>query len=166
MLLAGAGHHLGFDGHMDVGHDAGVDHHTDSGQDFQWLSIQSIASFAMGFGWSALGGLHGLHWDATRSAMLGGAGGAAMMYLLALVLKGMADLQTSGNIPIQSAVGQVGDVYLTVPASGAGRGQVKVNVDERQRIFNAVSGSDEIPTGTRIRVTGTNKDNTLTVVRA
>src|SRR5690349_5707439 len=33
MLLAGAGHHLGIDGHMDVGHDGGADHHTDSGQD-------------------------------------------------------------------------------------------------------------------------------------
>src|ERR1051326_5850420 len=105
MLLAGAGHHLGLDGHMDVGHDGGPDQHTDSSQDFQWLSIQSIASFAMGFGWGALGGLHGLHWDMARSALVGCAGGAGMVYLLAVVLRGMADLQTSGNIPIQSAVG-------------------------------------------------------------
>ena len=170
-LLAGAGHGGGVDFHADAGHIGHVGHgggggdaHSDSGHDFQVLSVQSIAAFMMGFGWGALGAMRGLGWQAPRTIVLGCAAGAGMVYLLAILLKGMADLQSSGTVSIAGAMGREGDVYVTVP--GAGRGQVRVNIGDRQRIYNAVSGGEELPTGTRVRVTKVNQDNTLTVARA
>lgn len=162
-LLAGGGHESGLDFHGDAG---GGDHHSDSGHDFQILSIQSIATFMMGFGWTALGALRGLGWEIPATIGLGCAGGIGMVYLLAILLKGMADLQSSGTISIEAAMGREGDVYVTVPGSGGGRGQVRVTLHEQQRIYNAVSTGEDLPSGTRVRVVKVNQDNTLTVARA
>jgi membrane protein implicated in regulation of membrane protease activity len=119
----------------------------------------------MGFGWGALAGYRGMGWEIPGSIAVGAAAGLGMVYLLGVMMKGMADLQTSGNISIKSAEGLEGDVYVTVP-SGSGRGQVRVNIDNRQRIYNAVSSGEELASGTRVRVVRVNQDNTLTVARA
>lgn len=167
IMLTVGGHggdfHAG-DLHLDSGHVG--DTHSDPGEAFKALSIQSIAAFLMGFGWVALGAHRGtgLHWGV--SAVLGLAGGLAMVWLLGLALKGMYDLQSSGNVDVRKAVGQEGDVYLTVPPRGEGRGQVRVTVQARQRIYNAVTEGEALPTSARVRITGVNEDNVLTVCSA
>lgn len=138
-------------------------HHGDPGEAFKALSIQSIAAFLMGFGWAGLGAYHGtgLHW--TASIVLGLVGGLGMVWLLGLILKAMYDLQSSGNIDFNNAVGHEGDVYVTVPPKGEGRGQVRIAIQQRLRIVNAVSDGGILPTSTRVKITGITSDNTLTV---
>jgi len=53
------------------------------------------------------------------------------------------------TVSIAGAMGREGDVYLRCLSDGT-RGQVRVNIGDRQRIYNAISGSEELPTGTRI----------------
>jgi len=167
MLLLGSGHHIGgLDVHGDVHGDLHGD--TDSGDSthsFQFLSIQSIAAFIMGFGWAGFAGLKGTHWSPMMVNLVAIAGGAGMVYLLAMLLRGMSELQTSGTISLNSAIGQEGDVYVTVPGDGR-RGQVRLTVQGRQRIYDAVTQGEELPTGARIRAMKANGDNTLTIVRA
>ncbi len=43
---------------------------------------------------------------------------------------------------------------------------MRVNIGDRQRIYNAISTGDDLPSGTRIRVVKVNHDNTLTVAKA
>ena len=81
------------------------------------------------------------------------------------MLRAMNELQASGNISIRTALGCEGDVYVTVPSDGVG-GQVRVTLDSRQRIYNAVTRGEDLATGTRVKVVNVNDDNTLTVVRA
>ena len=120
----------------------------------------------MGFGWLGLAGLKGgTEWGPLMINIVAVAGGAGMVWVLAMLLRGVASLQSSGNVSIQSAAGHEGDVYLTVPGAG-GRGQVRVTVENRQRIYNAVTTGEDLPTGTRVRVVKVNDDNTLTVARA
>jgi hypothetical protein len=153
-------------GHSDIGDvhaDAGG-HHGDSGEAFQLLSVQSIAAFLMGFGWGGLGGLRGAGWDWTTSLLIGLAAGVGMVWLLALLLKAVFDLQSSGNIAMDRALGAQGDVYVTVPARNSGSGQVRIVINDRQRIYNAVTAGEAIPTNTRVRVESVNDNRTLTVV--
>ncbi len=161
-LLMVGGHggdlHAG-DVHLDMG-DA---HHGDPGEAFKALSIQSIAAFLMGFGWAALGAFRGTGFHWAPSIGIGLIGGFAMVWLLALLLKGMYDLQSSGNIDISTALGHEADVYVTVPPRGEGRGQVRITLQQRLRVLNAISEGEALPTSTRVRVTGINDDNTLTV---
>src|ERR1043165_1187826 len=120
----------------------------------------------MGFGWVALGAYRGTGFHWAPSVVLGIAGGVAMVWLLGLTLKGMHDLQSSGNVDVRNAIGQEADVYLTVPSRGEGRGQVRVTVQDRQRIYNAVTDGEALPTSARVRITRVNDDNTLTVCSA
>lgn len=85
-----------------------------------------------------------------------------MMWAMAIMLRGMLELQSSGNINAGSTVGLEGSVYVNVPPSGKGSGQITLVVDGRQRTYNAVC-RDELTCSTRIRVLGVNGDNTLTV---
>jgi membrane protein implicated in regulation of membrane protease activity len=157
LMLAGMGDHA-----FDLNHDLDVDH-PDSGHSFEILSIQSIAAFAMGFGWGAFAGLKS-GFSPLAVNLVGLAAGSAMVWLLAVALRGMADLQTSGNIPLASAVGKEGDVYVTVPGA-TGRGQVRLTLDARQRFYDAVA-DETLPTGTRVRVLKVNDDQTLMVAKA
>ena len=167
MMFAGLGdHHGGGDMDMhagDVGADPAADPH-DSTEVFKVLSIQSIVAFMMGFGWGGLGGLKrrrvGIPDLARLSALIGG---IAMVWLLTWLLKLVHDLQSTGTVSIQSAIDAEGDVYVTVPQRGGGMGQVRVIISDRQRIYNAISEDQPLPTNTRIRVTRVNEDNTLTV---
>ncbi|MFT7462097.1 MAG: hypothetical protein ACI9EF_000434 [Pseudohongiellaceae bacterium] len=163
MLIGGAG-----DG--DFGADADFDGADFDGEDstsaFTVLSIQGVSAFLGGFGWAGIGALLGMHWEMAPAAAVGVAGGVSMAWLLGLVLKGIYDLQSSGTMSPETAVGFTGEVYLTVPGGGHASGQVRVVVRDRQRIYDAITQGEELPTKTRVRVLAVNDDNTLMVTLA
>ncbi len=164
-LMAIGGFADGVDG-VDVDADVDVGAHIEGGDStdaFELLSVQSIAAFLMGFGWGGVGGLVGFDWSFPMSMLTGAAFGAGLVWLLGLLMKAMYDLQSSGNIRIQDAVGAQGRVYTNVPAKGDGRGQVRVVVNQRARIYNAVSDGDAIVTNSDVRIVRVNEDHTLTV---
>lgn len=168
---------------LDLGHDAlnagldifGADPtdldalHSDPTDAFQWLSLQSLAAFVMGFGWGGLAAYRGSGWSPFMSVLVGIAVGVAMVWVLGMLLRTIYRLQVTGNIAADAAVGIEGDVYLSVPATdaakGAGLGKVRVVIDRRQRLYNAISDAGEIPTHARVRVLRVNPDNSLTVTR-
>jgi hypothetical protein len=160
MMLGGAGvdiHH-DFDVHADTG-----DVHSDTGDALKLLSVQSITAFLMGFGWGGLGSLKGSGWNELTSVLVGLVCGAGMVWLVGILLRAAWGLQSSGNVPIDSTVGADGTVYVSIPEQGHGQGQVRVVVENRQRIYNAVSGGPALATQARVKVIGVNDDRTLTV---
>lgn len=163
LLSMGADHSM--DAH-DVPHDPGGDPHSDSSGAFKLLSIQGIVAFIMGFGWGGLAALHFTEWGMGGVILTALGSGLFMAWILATIMRGLFELQSSGNVEIGSAVGLQGTVYVGVPGNGRPGGQVQLVVDGRQRIFNAVSGSEDLPTGTRVTVLSANDDNTITVGRA
>jgi hypothetical protein len=158
---------LMFLGHADLGvdmdHPDGSDVSAGDVADFKILSIQAIAAFAMGFGWGGLGVLRGSEWSPWLAVPVGIACGAGMVWLLAMLLKGVYDLQSSGNIRINDTVGVEGAVYVNIPSDGQGAGQVQLVIDNRQRIYNAITPGPAIASRSRVRVVGVNDDNTVTV---
>jgi membrane protein implicated in regulation of membrane protease activity len=163
MVVGLAGHDLAMDVHADAGGESG---HGDPSEAFKVLSVQSIAAFCMGFGWGGLGALVGAGLAMPASIVSGLAVGAGMMWLLARMFRFMRRLQSSGNIEIQDVVGRDAAVYLTVPAKGGGRGQVRIALEDRERFYEAVSDGEAIETGARARIVRANPDNTVTVSRA
>lgn len=164
LLLAGAS---GFDlGDHDAGHGVPGDHHSDAGDAFKILSLQAVTAFTMGFGWAGLGALRGTAWSMPSVVAVAIAGGIGMVWLLAVILRGMSDLQASGNVSIRSAIGGSGVVYANVPGESRGQGQVTVVIDQRQRTFNAVTPGPDLPSQSRVNVVGVNSDNSLIVVGA
>lgn len=161
-LLIGASHDL--DTHADPG--ASGDGHSGHGI-AGVLSVQGAAAFLMGFGWAGLFARSGLDLGIPASIGVGMGGGLLMCALLALLLRGVGGMETSGTFRLDQAAGLEGEVYAGVPACGEGRGQLRVVVSGRQRIVQAIAepGQGAIPTGARARVVRVNSDNSVTVVK-
>ncbi|MCA9310543.1 MAG: NfeD family protein [Phycisphaerales bacterium] len=165
MMFAGF---LDLDVDLDTDVDGAIDSTEllDSDDAFRLFSLQTIAAFLMGFGWGGLVGLVTLDQSVGVSLAIGAGAGVGFVWLLTWLMQAVYALQSSGNVAIGDAAGRTGDVYVTVPGRGSGSGQVRVTIEERQRLFKAVTEGDEIPSHTRIRVTRVNDDNTVTVVPA
>lgn len=135
-----------------------------------WITLQSAFSWLMGFGWSGLIGYAVLGLGGALSAMLGTAGGVAMAWLTRAMLRGMRHFERDGTIGIDRCLGHEGEVYVSIAgrtpgaASPSASGQVRVVVDGKARIYNAVA-RDEAPiaTGARVLVVATQPDNSLIV---
>jgi hypothetical protein len=168
LALGLSGHALGDHIDVDPGVDGPIDHvgHTDATDIFKLISIQAVFSFLMGFGWGGLITYNTTDWGVKGSLPVGVLCGLFTWWLLAMLLRSMMELQASGNISIQQTVGLDGVVYVNVPATGKGRGQVRLIVDGRQRIFDAVSVDEPLNSQTRVQVIKVNGDNTVAVARA
>lgn len=150
-----------------AGTDAGAGVHGDlSTHAFQILSVQSIAAFCMGFGWAGLAALKGSEWGLFTSLLVGFAVGVGMVWLIVWMFRLIYSLRASGNIPIERALGAEGTVYVTVPGQSAGRGQVRVVIDNHQRLYRAVTEGERLARQARVRVVRVNRDNTVTVALA
>lgn len=167
LLLPGGDHGDASDAvSFDVGgHSDGMAHHDSHGA-LKFLSIQAICAFLMGFGWTGFAAYRGSGLGPGVSAVVGMGGGVGMVWVLGALLRGAMRLEGSGNIAIQSAVGREGEIYVTVPPAGKGRGQVRLVMGDRHRTFNAVSAGGEIRPSTRVKVVRVNDDRTLTVAPA
>lgn len=137
------------------------------GAEFGWLSVQTIAAFAMGSGWMGLAALRALEVSfpvATLIALLAGLGVA---WLMVTLMRSFLRLQRSDNISIDRAVGLEGSVYVMVPPSGEGRGRVTVIIDDRRREMDAVQrGGEVIPANARVRVVGADRAGNALLVEA
>lgn len=150
---------------VDDGQDVGLDHHAHGTDGLKLFSVQTVIAFGMGFGWAGLIGYRGLEWGIPASIGIGAVGGFFMMWLMAFLLRAAMELQSSGNVSVQSAVGLEGTVYVTVPATGKGTGQITLVIGDQQRTYNAVSADEELPRNARVRVLSVNGDNSVTVVK-
>lgn len=171
MLIAGDAdlhHDLGF--HVDAGHVSDGDlgdlgDHGDSSTAFKILSIQVVAAFLMGFGWGGLGVVRGWGLPTLAGVGVGLLTGSGMAWILGRMLRWIARLQSSGTLPMETALYEEGVVYVTIPAERRGRGVIRVVVDDRMQYYPAVTDGAALDTHTPVRVTAINDDHTLTVER-
>ena len=125
--------------------------HVDEG--FRVLSLQGLSAFFMMFG---LVGLALVRQSGVPSALalpFAGAAGVATVWIIAKMFTAMRSLQSSGNVNLWSAIGQEGQVYLTVQRGGEGK--VQVVVQNRLGVYDArADDGAELATGRRVRVVG------------
>lgn len=135
---------------------------SDSDSSFQFLSLQGLTAFFMMFGLVALA-LSTQNRVGNAVAIAGGlAAGAGTAWLIGKLLIGMKRLQSDGTLRIENAVGQTGEVYLTIHPGKAG--QVRVAVQGQLRLFDAVSSSQTpLKTGSQVRVSKVAGERTLHV---
>ena len=146
---------LGGDGALDL--DVDIDVESDHpGAEFGWLSLQSISAFLMGYGWMGFAAFRYLTQSFPSALAIGVVGGVGASWLIVWLIRAMLNLQHSGNVSIQQAVGLVGEVYVTVPEHGKGRGEVVLVINNTSHSYNAIQDDREdqapITTHTRVKV--------------
>lgn len=156
---------------MDGGGDFDVDVDMDGGGfeghmgDFTLFSMVSVLSFMMGAGW--LGLACRVEWGVgpVMSAIYASLFGFGLMVFSSFALFQMRKLNESGGYDVHHCVGELGRVYLTLPAQGEGRGQVQITVDGRQKVLEAVSTGEKIESFATVKVVAIQGAETLQVER-
>ncbi len=166
MMIGGFGDtdlDMDVDADIDMDMDADVDAvHADSTADFHWISIQGITAFFMMFGLVGLMLNKGHGMSAASSIGIGVGAGLVTNFIVARVFQAFRNLQSSGTMNLKNAIGQEGNVYLTIRKDQPGK--VQVAVQEHLKVFDAVSvDGNDIPTDTRVVVMRVVKGNTMVV---
>jgi membrane protein implicated in regulation of membrane protease activity len=152
-----------------VGHDtdAGTGHDISGTADasFKLLSFQGLTAFFMMFGLVGLAMTRQFHISTAGAVGIAVVAGGLAMLVIGKIFTSMRGLQSTGTLDLKNAIGQPGDVYLTIPAGGTG--QVQVKVQNHLRIFDASSkNGEELKTGTQIRVVALAGARALVVERS
>lgn len=137
-----------FLGSMIGGHD--FDHSADHGADadhapsggaesaVKFLSLRAMVAFAVGFGWA---GVLFLGEGRSLTSTIGIAVFTGLMFMLLIyaVMRFMFSLKADGTLDYQNALGKSGKVYVTIPASRSGDGQIEILVQGRLITATAVT---------------------------
>ncbi len=147
------------------GVDSDFDMEVDSGSDasFGFVSVLSILAFFMGSGWMGLACVVSWGMGHFASGLAAAGFGTTMMVFAASMMFGLRKLTTEARYDLQTAVGHTGQVYLTIPAKGKGRGQVTVTVSGRKKVLPASSTGKEIKAFTAVKVVAVNDDGCMIV---
>ena len=149
------------DVHMDG--DVHLDTHMDSTGAFELFSLLSILAFFMGVGWMGLACRVNWGLGSAVSAVSATAFGLSLMGLSSGLMYAVRQMTQEGSYEVESAIGKIGKVYLTIPAKGQGQGQVEVNVSGRRKVMSAVSTKDEIPAFSRVTIVEVTGEETFVV---
>jgi hypothetical protein len=158
LLFTGGGGGVDVDTDLGGG-DAG---HPGADVSFKVLSLQGITTFVMMFGLVGMAMRIDEQASATVSTGVAFAAGAGSTWVIGRIFYYFTRLQSTGNVDMKSAVGAIGEVYLTV---GPGKiGKVTITVGNRSLTMDAVAEKGEtLATGTPIRVVRVVSDTTVSV---
>jgi hypothetical protein len=172
----GGGFHVdtGGDVHVDAGGDVQVDHagggadqvsqsaHHGSTWLFGILSFRTIVAALAFFGLSGLAA-QSANASTPTVLMVSVGAGAAAMFAVYWMMRGLQSLQAEGTVRILGALGQHGNVYLRVPANRSGSGKIQFNLQNRTMEYLAITAGPELPTGAKVVVVGVVNPTTLEV---
>ena len=127
-------------------------------------TFRNLVNFLLGMSWTAIL-LNEQMKSKALLMLIAFAVGAAIVFAVMMMFKGLSKMQQSGNINVfESAVGCSGKVYLTVPGERKVQGKVQININNSVREYDALTDSeDDLKTGTSIKVTEVLDASTLLV---
>jgi hypothetical protein len=135
----------------------------DHGIPFQFLTLKNLIGFFTIFSWTGIACLEaGL--STALTLLIASIAGLLMVGLMAGLFYLMMKTGADGTMKINDAIGQSGEVYLTIRAKRAGIGKIQVKVGGSLRTLDAMTDDEEpLPTGQLARVTQIINDNILLV---
>ncbi len=153
--------------HVDMGHahvDAGHAHdHSEASDGFALFSIRGLVAFLSVGGWTGIV-LDGTGANVIVTVFVSLLAGLAAMFVVALLFRLTAKLQSSGNIELRNAVGKSAKVYIPIPAEEKGVGKVTLTLQERFVEYDALTRAPQgLKTGEFVRVVAVANENTLIV---
>lgn len=155
------------DADFDADADADIDGEPDGGFEgdtgLRLFTVRGLVAFFSVGGWAGIAA-YKLGASHLLAVIISLVFGIAALFLVALFFKLIPRIQHNGTMRISNAVGSIGEVYITVPAKGAGSGKVNVILQSQLSELTAVTYADRaLRYGEKVRVSGTIGDNTLIV---
>mgnify|MGYP000244044283 FL=1 len=120
---------------------ADFDSLTDVDTSFNFLSVQSILAFLMGFGWVGLASIVQFKTSVILSVVLAVIIGLIFMFLSAYLMFLIKKLDKRVQINLDDFVGTVGRAYTAFKPNA--EGQIEITLNEQLSVLSAVNLSDE-----------------------
>lgn len=146
----------------DVAADGDADVSGDTGIDFQFLTLKNLIAFFTIFGWTGIICLN-MGFGPGLSTFIATIAGLIMMIVMASIMYFMGKLTEEGTLNLNNAIGKVGNVYLTIPASRKGMGKVQIQVQGLQTLDAITDAEKDIKTGAVVEVIEILNDQILVV---
>lgn len=175
MMLIGMDGAESFDGDVDFDADVDLDsidssidvYNSDSLVSISGLRVVTLrgalAFFSIG-GWVVYMLADNL--QAWLAILLGFIAGAIAAVLIALAMKAIMKLESSGNLDYRTAVGKTAVVYIKVPKINSGKGKVIFNHQGKMVEVDAISkGDEDILSKNEVKIIGLEDETTLVVKR-
>ncbi len=89
--------------------------------------------------------------------------GFLAMVAVAYVFSKLLRLQETGTVNVDSALGQTGEVYLTIPGAKQGLGKIHLKLAGKLMEFDAVTTGHTLTNGTMVTVKRIGADNVMLV---
>lgn len=143
--------------------DVDMDVEGDIGIDFQFLSFKNLVGFFTIFGWSGIACIsEGMSQGVTIAVSV--VCGLLMMTLMAALFYYLSKLTSSGNLKLNNALNQIGEVYITIGANRSNIGKIQIKVQGSLRELDALSDEpEELKQGTVVKVTEVTSNGILIV---
>ena len=135
----------------------------DHGIGFQFFTLKNMIGFFTIFGWT---GIAMIESGASTSVAIVVAftAGTLMMGVMAAMFYLLMKAQHDGTMKIEKAIGQSGEVYLTIQSKRGGIGKVQVMVTGALRTLDALTDDEtDIQTGRIVKVSSIVNNNVLLV---
>ncbi|MFM9837664.1 MAG: hypothetical protein ACKVOQ_05325 [Cyclobacteriaceae bacterium] len=135
----------------------------DHGIGLQFFTLKNLIGFFTIFGWTGIACIDaGL--SVAMSIVFSTIAGLLMMSVMAGLFYLLMKASVDGTMKFDKAIGQVGEVYLTIQSRRSGLGKVQVNVMGSLRTLDAMTDDEtDIPTGKIVTVSSIAGDNILIV---
>jgi len=155
---------IGGDADHDMDHDAQID--ADHGMGFHFVTFKNMIAFFTLFAWSGLASIEG-GFSLAITIIVSTVSGLLMMVIMASLFYYISRFSHSGTLDYNNAIGETGDVYLTIPAKKSGMGKVQITVQGHLRTLNAMTEDlEDIKTGAIVEVDEIVSESVLLVHRA
>ena len=149
--------------------DAEMDTDTEIGMDdgigIQFFTFKNAMAFFTLFGWTGIACLDN-GFSAGVSTTIAFMAGIAMMTLMSFLFLWISKLAESGTLRIENAVGNMGEVYLSIGANRSRIGKISIDVQGSKRELSALSDEKkDLKQGEVIRVTAVVSGEILLIER-
>ncbi len=135
----------------DIG-DVDADIEADTGVGFQFFTFKNTVAFFAIFGWSGIACVD-YNYSNTTTIIVSLVCGLIMMTIMAFLMFYMKKLNDSGTLKMKNALGEIGEVYMTIKARRGNIGKVHVRVQNSLRELEALTDyNSDLKQGTVIKV--------------
>lgn len=148
---------------VDVDGDFGGEVDMDADGGFSFFTIKNLIAFFTIFGWSGIAAIEN-DLSKTWVIVIATICGLIMMFIMAGLFYLISKLHDSGTLEIKNAIGNIGEVYLTIGANRESIGKVTVRIQGALRELEALTDDEEtLKTGSVIEVIDVTNNGILIV---
>lgn len=129
---------------------------------FQLFSFRNLINFLLGFSWTGISFYTTLA-NKPLLIALSLIVGVLFVYLFFVIIRQVQKLAEDNSFKIINTLNKTAEVYLTIPEHKKGKGKIMISIKGAYHELEAMTESDKIPSGSKVKVVRIENNDILIV---